>query len=385
MPSTTDHREKRARGWHRRLTASSAAACLLVALAPGYSSASESDGPEISVDSLPASLDFYATSGDGQTTVYPRSDGGDHIAISNEGSDVLEWSLETSSTDCDDPTDVPWVTTVDESGSVPADGSTGENFLDWHGTSDVELELGTHEVLFCISSNDPESPMVEVPLSVTVVEPQDLPIELFYMSPDDQEQPNSVAEGEMIAYQAHAERLNGRLYAVQEEADWSSSDETVATVNDVGEVTGVAEGQATITVDYEGWEDSVTVYVHAEGAAPDMAVSPESLEFELPQGDREDLGLTISNAGDLHLNWQISSSTTGCAEDTDESVEWIWNSTAGSLEPGASREFSNMNNQVRTSSLEPGEYEASLCVGGDDPDTPMVEVPVALTVTEDDG
>lgn len=367
------------------MAATGAAACLVVALAPGSSSAAEEeDSPEISVESTPGSLDFYATAEDGQTTVYTESDGGDHIVISNVGSGVLEWSLESSSTGCDDPTEVSWVTTSEESGSIPAGDSSGENWLDWTGTSDIELDLGTHEVDFCIESNDPDNPIVEVPLSVTVVEPDDLPATGFYLQADDHDEPHSVAVGETISYLAYAERLDGIEHPVNEDTEWTSDDDTIAAVDDLGDVTGVEPGETTITGEYDGFEDSVTVFVYDEDAAPQMVVEPDSLEFELVQGDNEELGVTVTNTGDLHLNWNIFSSTTGCDEEPDEQVEWIQSAIAGSLAPGDSHEFSDVNNRVETSSLDPGEYEASLCVGGDDTDNPMVDIPVSLTVTEDE-
>lgn len=143
-------------------------------------------------------------------------------------------------------------------------------------------------MLLCIASNDPDTSMVELPLSVTVAEPHDLPVESFYLSSTGQEPPDSVTVGDTIAYRAYAECISGKGYVVNGETEWSSSDQAIATVNDVGEVTGVAEGRATITADYEGWEESVTVYVHDEEAAPRMVVEPESLEFDLVQGGRED-------------------------------------------------------------------------------------------------
>lgn len=290
-------------------------------LVPGHAVAAEVETPEISVSTEPSTFNFYGTASDGRTYVYASGDSGDHIEIGNVGAGVLEWSIATSSAGCESPTEVPWVATSSSSGSVPAGGTSGEIFLDWHGTADIELELGEHEVLFCVASNDPENPVVTVPLTLTIVEPHELPMEGFYIETEDPlPQPYPVLLGDTVPLRAYAELVSGAAYNVADQADWTSADETVATVNDTGQVTGVAEGESTITAEYAGWQDSVDIYVHSADASPQIVVDPEARDFELMPDDSVDLGLTLTNTGDIHLQWSAFTSTTGCQDVDRKSV-----------------------------------------------------------------
>jgi hypothetical protein len=67
---------------------------------------------------------------------------------------------------CDVGADVPWLSVSPVSGSTGAGGAdTVSVLVDASG-----LDLGVHEALLCVDSNDPVTPRVEVPVTVTVVE-----------------------------------------------------------------------------------------------------------------------------------------------------------------------------------------------------------------------
>jgi hypothetical protein len=67
---------------------------------------------------------------------------------------------------CDEPGDVSWLSVSDESGATPAGGSSEVTVL----VDSTGLPPGVHEAHLCVSSNDPDSPLVGVPVSVTVTD-----------------------------------------------------------------------------------------------------------------------------------------------------------------------------------------------------------------------
>jgi hypothetical protein len=67
---------------------------------------------------------------------------------------------------CEDPAEVPWLSVSDASGTTAA-GQTSEVTVLVDSTG---LPAGVHEAHLCVSTNDPDSPLVGVPVSVTVTD-----------------------------------------------------------------------------------------------------------------------------------------------------------------------------------------------------------------------
>jgi hypothetical protein len=67
---------------------------------------------------------------------------------------------------CGAPSDVPWLSVSPESGSTGA-GEASEVMVSFDSTG---LAPGVFEALLCVASNDPVTPLVQVPVSLTVVE-----------------------------------------------------------------------------------------------------------------------------------------------------------------------------------------------------------------------
>jgi hypothetical protein len=67
---------------------------------------------------------------------------------------------------CDEPGDVSWLSVSDESGATPAGGSSDVTVL----VDSTGLPPGVHEAHLCVGSNDPDSPLVGVPVTVTVTD-----------------------------------------------------------------------------------------------------------------------------------------------------------------------------------------------------------------------
>jgi uncharacterized repeat protein (TIGR02543 family) len=65
---------------------------------------------------------------------------------------------------CEHPDDVPWLAAVPTIGTTPPESSTGVTvYLDSSG-----MAPGSHQALLCIESNDPETPLVVVPVEMIV-------------------------------------------------------------------------------------------------------------------------------------------------------------------------------------------------------------------------
>jgi subtilisin family serine protease len=67
---------------------------------------------------------------------------------------------------CGSPTEVSWLAASPESGTTPAGGSSEVTV----SIDSTGLAAGDHEALLCVASNDPATPLVEVPVSLTVTE-----------------------------------------------------------------------------------------------------------------------------------------------------------------------------------------------------------------------
>jgi cysteine-rich repeat protein len=65
---------------------------------------------------------------------------------------------------CDVPTEVPWLSVTPDSGTVPPASSTDLDVT----TDSTGLVTGVYEAKLCVLSNDPMSPLVQVPVTLTV-------------------------------------------------------------------------------------------------------------------------------------------------------------------------------------------------------------------------
>jgi hypothetical protein len=119
---------------------------------------------------------FIGSNPDGQTAPsYIRSDSceiseptdlaaigfpGMHIVMNVTGTTDVEQPV------CGAPTEIPWLSVSPEAGSTGA-GESSEVTVTFDSTG---LEVGEYEAVLCVVSNDPATPLVQVPVSLTVVE-----------------------------------------------------------------------------------------------------------------------------------------------------------------------------------------------------------------------
>jgi subtilisin family serine protease len=149
-------------------------------------------------------------------------------------------------------------------------------------------------------------------------------------------------------------------------------------------VTGTVPAGSTLVVEIDTPDLTVEGGGFFIGSNPDGQTAPSyirsgSCGFTEPT-DLADLGVP-----DMHIVMNVTGTTDVeapvCGAPTD--VPWLSASPAsGSTGAG---ESSEVTVTFDATDLEPGDYQALLCVVSNDPVTPLVQVPVSLTVTEDGG
>jgi hypothetical protein len=78
--------------------------------------------------------------------------------------------IEGTSSNCYSPSDISWLSASPNAGSTPAGGSDNVD-VTFDATS---VSVGIYDALLCVFSNDPDEPLVEVPVQMEVVIPVEL-------------------------------------------------------------------------------------------------------------------------------------------------------------------------------------------------------------------
>jgi subtilisin family serine protease len=115
------------------------------------------------------------------------------------GIDTVEYELGVPPVGCVAPEDIPWLSVVPASGTTPADGESAVN-VNFDATG---LAAGDYEALLCVNSNDPMMPLVEIPVALTVADPEPAITLSVTVSLDDEcgtADTLSVAPGSVVYY-----------------------------------------------------------------------------------------------------------------------------------------------------------------------------------------
>ena len=129
-----------------------------------------------------------------------------------------------------------------------------------------------------------------------------------------------------------------------------------------------------------GQAEDYTLIVGGDG--PSIDVAPATLELQAEAGTTAGTQIVIGNLGNEVLDWTISDSVSATCDGTDDATWLSVSPSAGDTEPDAGSEVAVT---VDANGLSVGNHSASLCVASNDAVTPMLRVPVSLTVLQPEG
>jgi hypothetical protein len=90
------------------------------------------------------------------------------------GPQGLPFIIDGAASQCMMPEDIPWLSVSPDAGTTAGGGSTPVD-VTFDATA---VGVGTYNALLCVLSNDPDEPLVEVPVQMDVV----IPVELMGIS-----------------------------------------------------------------------------------------------------------------------------------------------------------------------------------------------------------
>jgi hypothetical protein len=121
------------------------------------------------------------------------------------------------------------------------------------------------------------------------------------------------------------------------------------------------------------------VYSFTTSPVPSIDTSPDAMDESLVAGGAVTNTLTITNVGTGNLDWTIEESASGSCP-ASLGIDWITLSdTSGSAGTGQSDEVDVV---FDTTGLATGDYSGALCINSNDATTPVVTLPLDLSVTD---
>ncbi len=143
----------------------------------------------------------------------------------------LAFRLEGSqASTCQSPQDIPWVLVAPSSGTTGAGGSSPVNVT----FDSTGLAVGTYNAKLCVNSNDPTTPLVEVPVSLTVQGGQPPNIDVTPASLSSTQATNTTTQQTLNVGNTGGSALNWTIFedatgAAPELVDWSDNFDSYAT------------------------------------------------------------------------------------------------------------------------------------------------------------
>jgi uncharacterized repeat protein (TIGR01451 family) len=175
------------------------------------------------------------------------------ITVSNVGTQLLDWNINSSAL---------WLSEDPTSGAIPAGGAVSvEVTFDTSG-----LTAGVYTTTLNVNSNDPETPVLEVPVTLTVLPQSDL---LLAMTANDK----NVRVGDTITYTLIITN-NGP----QDDTGVLVTDTLPMNVTFSGASPGCSESVGIVICDIGGLASGMTVQIIIAVTAEDVGIATNSAE-----------------------------------------------------------------------------------------------------------
>lgn len=303
------------------------------------------------------------------------------VTITNAGGALLQWQAEVIAAEDtlpgDEAPDLSWLQVDAESGTTEAGGVSPLGVkLDARG-----LAAGTYEARVHLASNAPDSPTLDVPVSMTVQAAA-----VLVADPGSVNLPETPVRG--TAFQTVTLRNDGNLPLTLEDI---ISSEAVFEVSPAlayphilaaGEsldvqvaftpaVTQVYTGQLTVLSDVEGQGELVLPISGVGLPAPLLVLNPKAIVLTTRPGVPASQDITIENQGSAALDWEIEAGL----------VTGILSDLSGSVEPGESQVITLTS--YSTPTTQPGASVHSITFRCNDPVQSVTGIPYTRIILVD--
>lgn len=289
------------------------------------------------------------------------------LTVQNNGGGTLNWSLG----------EIPptaWLSASPTSGSL-AGPSSQEITVTFDA---VNLAAGVYNSTFRFQSNDPDRPILDLPVTLTVlpkgpilaIEPASLTLSVTIGQSDqrtltlsnegDQDLTWSVVADPDVPWLA-VDVDSGSILPLQAQS--------IVVTLDTGDLNA---GVYNTSLHFSSNDPAhptadVPVTLTVTPVGPILNLMPATLAATVTAGEATVKTLILGNEGDQTLTWSLT-----------ENISWL------SLNPGSGVVAPGGNTVVQatfnTANLAPGSYNAAVTLNTNDPQAPLVTIPVTLTV-----
>ncbi len=266
-----------------------------------------------------------------------------------------------------------WLTVSPLEGSVEPGGRDSLEVI----FDAVDLDEGEYTSEIIISSNDPDLPIIYIPVSLVVEVLQEAIIELNVEAINDTVLAGNITDFELLITNVGTLDLN---YDITDDQIWISENPVSGVVEPLATDTVTITFDAT-TLDVGTYFGIITINSNDENqpqidipvelevvAIPNIHLNVYSFNDTVNGGDILSRELIISNTGNGTLIYNISDDRAWLSEDPE----------SGQVEPGGVQDtieiiFDAIN-------LYPGTYDGTITVNSNDPDSGVIDIPVLLLV-----
>jgi hypothetical protein len=265
--------------------------------------------------------------------------------------------------------DIPWLSENPITGTIIS-GTCSLVNVNFYST---ELAPDDYYGGLQLDSNDPEDPIIGVPVTLTVIIMPDIVV-----TPPSLEMNLLPDETGTFPFTIFNNGTDDLYWSLTDDAPWLSEDPTSGSIlpADSREVqvsfdaTGLVKGVYYTDIfinNSDPEEPIITLPVTLSVGMPDIEISPSSLEMILIPNATGMHAFTIYNYGTDDLEWSLNDDVTWLSEDL----------TSSNILPGGSMQVSVV---FDATSLVLGVYNTNIIITSNDPNEPSISLPVTLSV-----